>query len=96
MVKIGATMTRLQPLNKRILVKVKVKEVSDGGIVLPNASTKGHDRGTVVGKAPDCESGVELGNLVLFTAYHGNPMELDGEHLLMLNEGDLLGRFAQE
>lgn len=89
-------MTRLQPLNKRILVKVKVKEVSDGGIVLPNANTKGHDRGTVVGKAPDCESGVELGNLVLFTAYHGNPMELDGEHLLMLNEGDLLGRLTQE
>ncbi len=94
-----ATRTKIIPLNDKILVqRVEAEGKSVGGIILPDAAQEKPRQGTVlaVGEGKLLSSGsrvapvVKKGNKVLFSAYGGTEVTIDGEELLLMTEEDIL------
>ena len=90
----------VRPIRDKILVKPKpVREVSAGGIIIPESSKDSPAEGTViaVGTGLIAQSGanipicVEVGNSVLYKKHHqGSEIEVDGQTLLLMSEMDIL------
>ena len=90
--------TRIRPLGDRILVKrVEAEEKTKGGIVLPDSAKEKPKEGIVVavGEGKLLENGhrskmqVKADDRVLFTAYAGTEVKLDGTDLLVVKEDDI-------
>ncbi len=88
------------PLDDRVLVeRAKAKEVTDGGIVLPEGAKERPCEGVVValgtGKLLDDGSArpfsVMVGEVVMFSSYSGTPIEVSGSEYLVMPESDILG-----
>jgi chaperonin GroES len=83
----------------RVLVKQeKSKEVTDGGILLPDQVQKEELVGVVVAAGLPkfsfhgelmCDP-VEVGNTVLFSRFGGAPIELDNEEYRLLRYDDII------
>lgn len=91
---------KLRPLNDRILVKrVEEKEVTKGGIIIPDTAKEKPAEGKVVaiGNGKLGEDGkripltLKVGERILFGKYGGAEINLDGEEYLIMNEGEVLG-----
>lgn len=89
----------IKPLRDKILVKrVEAKEVTKGGIVLPDSAKEKPKEGKVVavgdGKILDDGSRgklqVKKGDLILFSSYAGTEIKADGEEYLIMSEDDVL------
>ena len=90
----------IQPLHDRIVVKVlEAKEVTKGGIVLPDTVKEKPQEGKVVavGKGKVLDNGhvhpleVKVGDRVLYGKYSGSEITTaDGEELLIMKEEDVL------
>ncbi len=90
----------IQPLADRIVVKVlEAKEVTKGGILLPETAKEKPQEGKVVavGKGRILESGevrapeVKVGDRVLYGKYTGTEITTtEGEELLIMKEEDIL------
>lgn len=90
---------KIQPLADRIMVKVlEAKEVTKGGIVLPDTAKEKPQEAEVisVGKGKVSEDGktiapeVKAGDKVLFGKYSGTEISVDGKEYLILKEEDIL------
>jgi chaperonin GroES len=90
---------KVVPLNDKIVVKrVEAEEKTPGGIVLPDTAKEKPKQGKVlsVGDGKLLESGkrasfqVKEGDRVLFSAYAGNEVNVDGEEYLIMSEDDIL------
>ena len=90
---------RLQPMGERIVVqRVESEETTAGGIVLPDAAREKPARGTVVaigsGKLLDdgsrAPSQLNEGDVVLFSSYAGENVEIDDVEYLLMREDDVL------
>ncbi|MCH2118877.1 MAG: co-chaperone GroES [Pirellulales bacterium] len=90
---------RLQPMGERIVVKrVESEETTAGGIVLPDSAREKPARGTVVavgsGRLLDdgsrAESQLGNGDVVLFSSYAGEQVEIDDVEYLLMREDDVL------
>jgi len=90
---------RLQPMGERIVVKrVDSEETTAGGIVLPDSAREKPARGTVVavgsGRLLDdgsrAESQLSNGDVVLFSSYAGEQVEIDDVEYLLMREDDVL------
>lgn len=91
---------KIQPLADRIMVKVlEAKEMTRGGIVLPDTAKEKPQEAEVVavGKGKISDEGkvippeVKVGDKVLFGKYSGTEVTLDGKEYLILKEEDILG-----
>lgn len=90
------------PLQDRILVRPQEAETEVNGIIIPDVAQEKPTRATVVAVGPGTrdQNGtthappVSPGDLILFSKYGGQVLELDGEELLVLREGDVLGYYA--
>lgn len=90
----------IQPLADRIVVKVlEAKEVTKGGIVLPETAKEKPQEGKVVavGKGRLTDNGqvvaleVKVGDRVLYGKYSGTEITTsEGEELLIMKEEDVL------
>jgi len=89
----------LRPLGDRIVVKPgKEEEVTRGGIVLPDTARKKPREGDVLAVGPGkmLENGerapmeVSVGDLVIYSEYGGTEITVDGEELVILDEGSIL------
>ena len=87
------------PLNDKILVKhVEAEEKTAGGILLPDAAKEKPRQGKVLslGDGKLLENGkraafqVKEGDRVLFSAYGGNEVQVDGDEYLIMSEDDIL------
>ena len=87
------------PLNDKILVKrVEAEDKTAGGILLPDTAKEKPRQGKVLslGDGKLLETGkraafqVKEGDRVLFTAYAGNEVQVDGEDYLIMSEDDIL------
>ncbi len=89
----------LRPLADRVVVKPAAeKEVTRGGIVLPDTARKRPQEGKVlaVGSGKMLENGtraamaVKKGDTVIFTKYGGTEVTVDGDELVILEEDQIL------
>lgn len=96
---------KLKPLDDRVVVRpCQAESQTPGGIMLPEMAQEKSERGAVVAVGPGhlFESGqripvaVQVGDQVLFAKYAGADIEVEGEKLKMLREGELLGKFVGE
>ena len=90
---------KIQPLADRIMVKVlEAKEVTKGGIVLPDTAQEKPQEAEViaVGKGKISDEGktippeVKVGDKILFGKYSGTEITMDGTEYLILKEEDIL------
>ena len=90
---------KLQPLGDRVVVKRdESKEVTAGGILLPDSGKDRPARGKVVsiGDGRLLEDGtlapflVKVGDHVLFSSYAGDEFKIDDQELVLMREEDIL------
>jgi chaperonin GroES len=90
---------KLTPLGDKIIVKrLEAEEKTAGGIVLPDSAKEKPKRGIVqaVGQGKLLDSGerskpqVRKNDQVIFSSYAGTEIKVDGEELLIMDEGDIL------
>ena len=86
-------------MGERIVVKrVESEETTAGGMVLPDSAREKPARGTVVavgsGRLLDdgsrAESQLNNGDVVLFSSYAGEQVEIDDVEYLLMREDDVL------
>ncbi len=94
-------MTKIEPLGDRVVIKPTPKEeVSKGGIVLPDTAKEKPQEGKIIAVGPGrlTEEGnriameVKKGDKVIYSKYAGTEFKLDGEELIIMREGDILGK----
>ena len=100
----AVTKAKVRPLNDKVLIKrLEAEAKTAGGIVLPETAKEKPKRGRVIavgdGKLLDTgERGkmqVRANDEVLFTAYAGTEVKINGEEHLILREGDLLAKIEK-
>ena len=93
-------MTKIRPLQDRIIVKrVQEEEKTKGGIIIPDSAKEKPIEGKVlaVGNGKVQEDGkvrpldVKAGDRILFSKYAGTEVKIDGEEHLIMREEDILG-----
>ncbi len=92
-------MAKIRPLGDRVLVEpVDVKEVTKGGIIIPDSAKEKPMEGKVVaiGKKRDDDGkeipfDVKVGDKVLLPKYGGTEVKIDDKTLQLVREEDLLG-----
>jgi chaperonin GroES len=94
---------KIVPLGDKVVVKrTEAEERTKGGIVLPDAAKEKPHQGRVlsVGDGRLLKSGerqrldVNEGDRVVFSAYAGMTVKVDGDELLVMREEDLMGVVA--
>ena len=89
-----------KPLHDRVLVRrVESEEKTKGGLIIPDTAKEKPAEGEIVavGEGARKDSGeliapsVKSGDRVLFGKWSGTEVTLDGEELLIMKEGDILG-----
>ena len=89
-----------KPLHDRVLVKrVQSDEKTKGGLIIPDSAKEKPAEGEVVavgeGARKDSREliapSVKAGDRVLFGKWSGTEVTLDGEELLIMKEGDIMG-----
>lgn len=96
------TTTTLLPCGDRLIIRpLEAETMTKTGIFLPDNVREKPQKGTVlaVGEGPRAEStgeraamAFETGDTVLYSKYGGTEIEVDGEELIVLREGDVLCR----
>ncbi|GAB1251140.1 co-chaperone GroES [Porphyromonas miyakawae] len=84
----------IKPLADRVLIRPdKAEEKSAGGIIIPDSAKEKPLKGKVIaaGKGTKDEA-MELkeGDTVLYGKYAGTEVEIDGEHLMIMRQSDVL------
>ena len=94
-------MAKIEPLGDRVVIKPPPKEeVSKGGIVLPDTAQEKPQEGKIIAVGPGrlTEEGkriameVKKGDKVIYSKYAGTEFKLDDEDLVIMREGDILGK----
>lgn len=92
-----------KPLHDRVLVRrVASDEKTKGGLIIPDSAKEKPAEGEIVscGEGARKDSGeliamaVKAGDRVLFGKWSGTEVTVDGEELLIMKEGDILGIIA--
>ena len=90
---------KIQPLADRIMVEVlEAKDVTKGGIVLPDTAKEKPQEGKVISAGPGrvddkgtrVPMDVKEGDVVIFSKYGGTEVKYDGQEYLLLNARDIL------
>lgn len=95
-----AKAVNVRPLNDRILVKrTEQEDKTAGGLIIPDSAKEKQSRGEVVavgvgrvtddGKTIPLE--VKVGDKILFGAYAGTELKIDGVEYLMMRENEVFG-----
>jgi chaperonin GroES len=86
----------IKPIGERVLIKpVKEEEKTAGGIYIPEAAKEKKKQGVVVEigtTSDDNELPVQKGDLILYTGYSTDELEIDGEEYLIINISDIIAK----
>lgn len=90
---------KFRPLHDRVVVRRIIPHQSIGGIIIPDTVKEKPMEGEVIAAGPGArdEAGVvraldvKDGDMVLFGKWSGTEVMLDGEELIIVREGDLMG-----
>jgi chaperonin GroES len=91
---------KLRPLNDKIIVKpLQAEEKTKSGIIIPDSAKEKPQEGEVIAVGPGkvnentgARNAMDLkaGDKVLYSKYSGTEFKLDGDEVLMIDEGDVL------
>ena len=89
---------KIKPLGDRVIVQsLEAKEVSKGGIILPDSAQEKPQEAKIVavgkGKTQDGKTiapEVKVGDVVIFGKYSGTEIKVDGNEYLILKEEDII------
>ena len=90
---------KVVPLNDKLVVKrLEAEDKTAGGILLPDSAKEKPKQGKILslGDGKLLENGkragfqVKEGDRVLFSAYAGNEVNVDGDEYLIMSEDDIL------
>ena len=88
------TMSKIQPLADRVLVKpMAAEEKTIGGIIIPDSAKEKPLRGEVIAVGEGTKDEKMLlaeGDTVLYGKYAGTELEYDGEKYLIMRQNDVL------
>ncbi|MCD4842450.1 MAG: co-chaperone GroES [Methanosarcinales archaeon] len=86
----------IKPIGERVLIKpVKEEETTAGGIYIPETAKEKKKQGVVVEigtSSDDNELPVQKGDLILYTGYSTEELEMNGEELLIINISDIIAK----
>jgi chaperonin GroES len=91
---------KFRPLHDRVVIRrLEGEEKTKGGIIIPDTVKEKPQEGEVIAIGPGArdESGklvpldVKKGDKVLFGKWSGTEVKIDGQHLLIMKEADILG-----
>lgn len=91
----------VRPLDDRVIVEPsEAEETTSGGIVLPDSAQERPQRGKILAVGPGrlLDSGnrgelsVTVGDEIIFGKYGGTDIEINGEDVKILREGDILAK----
>jgi chaperonin GroES len=85
----------IEPLGTRVLVKPLDQEsTTASGLYLPETAKEKPQQGTVtaVGNAEQMNTGLLVGDRVLFPKYTGTEVQLEGSTYLVMEETEVLAR----
>ena len=89
-----------RPLHDRVVVRrIEAEEKTAGGIIIPDSAKEKPSEGEViaVGEGTRDDDGdrialdVKVGDRVLFGKWSGTEVKIDGEDLIIMKEGDIMG-----
>ena len=92
---------KIEPLDDRIVVEqMEAKEVTKGGIVLPDTAKEKPQQGRVVAVGPGrmldtgerAKPAVKPGDVVVYAKYGGTEVEVDDKEYMILRESDVLAK----
>lgn len=90
---------KLIPLGDRVIIEpLSVEQTSSSGIILPTEGKEQPGMGTIIAIGPGSKNekgelvpvNVEIGNVVVFSKYIPEEVELDGKKYFVLKEESLL------
>ena len=89
-----------KPLNNRVLVRrVEEEATTTGGIIVPDTAREKPMQGEILAVGPGARDdkgqrippGVKVGDRVLFGKFSGTEVKMDGEDVMIMDEGDIMG-----
>jgi len=86
---------KIKPIGKRVLIKpVKEEERTKGGIYIPDSAKEKKKQGVVVevGSMEEKEFPVKKGDIILYSGYSSEELEMDGEKFLILESKDVVAK----
>ena len=86
---------KIKPIGKRVLIKpVKEEERTKGGIYIPDSAKEKKKQGFVVevGTIDEKEFPVKKGDIILYSGYSSEELEMDGEKFLILESKDVVAK----
>ena len=90
------TMSKIQPLADRVLVKpMAAEEKTIGGIIIPDSAKEKPLRGEVIAVGEGTKDEKMLlaeGDTVLYGKYAGTELEYEGEKYLIMRQSDVLAK----
>jgi chaperonin GroES len=86
----------IKPIGKRVLIKpMKEEEKTAGGIYIPETAKEKKKQGIVmdIGTVKDDqELPMKKGDIVLYTGYSSEKLEVNGEEYLIVNLKDIIAK----
>ena len=86
----------IKPIGERVLIRpVKEEEKTAGGIYIPETAKEKKKQGVVMEigtSSDDNEIPVQKGDLILYTGYSTEELEMNGEELLIINISDIIAK----
>ncbi|TRZ87249.1 MAG: co-chaperone GroES [Methanosarcinales archaeon] len=86
---------QIKPVGKRVLIKpMKEDEKTKGGIFIPETAKEKKKQGIVIeiGNIDEKETPVKKGDIILYTGYSSEEMEIEGEKYLILDAKDIIAK----
>jgi chaperonin GroES len=89
-----------RPLHDRVVVRrVEAEEKTAGGIIIPDTAKDKPQEGEILAVGPGARNDkgeilsldVKVGDRVLFGKWSGTEVKIDGEDVLIMKEGDIMG-----
>lgn len=83
----------VEPLADRIIVQKLLAASKIGSIIVPDKVRDNSHKGKVLAVGPGKEgekTNVGLGDIIMFTKFAGAEIEIDGDIVLMMRQGDVL------
>jgi co-chaperonin GroES (HSP10) len=83
---------KVRAVNKRIVVQKAVRpKQSAGGIILPDEDVRVYCEGKVLSVGPKCESGVQVGDHIIWAVFKGQAAGHHDESRWAIEDDDVIG-----